>query len=74
MTYARRAVALLCLAVLLYAALTPGAPGLLCAVLVPLWLFTALLAVVSIRRETTDSDPRPLPFSPVLAPRAPPVA
>jgi hypothetical protein len=70
---ARRLVALLCLAVVLYAALTPGASGLFFAVLVPVWFFVAAIVVLSMRRETTDRAPGPLPFLPVLASRAPPI-
>lgn len=71
---ARRLVALLCLAVVLYAALTPGASGLCLAIFVPVWFFAAAIVTFSIRREATDRAPGPLPFLPVLASRAPPIA
>jgi hypothetical protein len=74
MLHARRFVALLCLAVVLVAALTPGASGLFHAILVPVWFFIAAIVVLAARREITDSAPRPLPFLPVLASRAPPGA
>jgi hypothetical protein len=71
---ARRLVALLCLAVVLCAALLPGASGLFCAVLVPLLLFVAAVIVFSKRREIADSAPQHFPFLSALAPRAPPVS
>jgi len=74
MSQARWLVAWLCLAVVFYAALTPGAPGLLDAIFVPVWFFVAAIVVFPARRETADPDPQPLPFPPVLASRAPPVA
>jgi len=74
MLRARNVVALLVLALVLYGALIPGAPSLLCGILIPLWLCAVTIAVVLVCRETTDPDPRPLPFLPALAPRAPPIA
>ena len=74
MIQARRLVALLCLALVIAAALTPGAPGLFSAVLAPLWFFVAAVVVFSIRNDIADSAPGPLRFLPVLASRAPPIA
>jgi hypothetical protein len=74
MAQARRLVALLCLALVLAATLTPGAPGLFSAVLVPLWFFVAAVVVFSMRRDIADSAPGLIRFLPVLASRAPPIA
>lgn len=65
--------AVLCLAAVLYVALIPGVPGLLCAVLVPLWFFFAAVAICAILREAQDADPQPFPFLSLVASRAPPV-
>jgi hypothetical protein len=70
---ARKLVAVLCLAVVLVAALTPSASGLLHAILVPAWVFVAAILVFSIR-EIADKGPQPPPFLAVLASRAPPIA
>jgi hypothetical protein len=71
---ARNVVALLVLTLVLYGALIPGAPSLLCGILVPLWLFAVTVAVVLVCGETTDPDLRSLPFLAALASRAPPIA
>ena len=39
----RRTIVLLCVAALLFAALTPATSGLLCAILVPFWFFVAVI-------------------------------
>lgn len=71
--HARRWAAALCIVVVLFAALTPAAPGLLCAILVPLWIFCGLLTIVSAR--PIDNPPKPLAliFFPAVPGRAPPV-
>jgi hypothetical protein len=65
--------ALLCLAAVLYAALAPGAPGLLWAVLVPVWFFFAAMVAFAICREARSTDPRPSAVLSLVASRAPPV-
>jgi len=72
--HARRSIALFCLAVLLISALTPAASGLPFGILVPLWIFVAAIATLSIRRTTEDGSPLRACCVPVLPSRAPPIA
>jgi len=74
MAHARRIVALLVLAVVLCTALTPGASGRVCAILVPLLSFAVALALTPLRHESADGRLQASAFFPVLAPRAPPAA
>jgi hypothetical protein len=71
---ARKSIALVCLAVLLLAALVPVPSGLPFAILAPLWLFFAAVVCVSVVRPVDDRDPLPVPFFSILPSRAPPVA
>jgi len=71
---ARRSIALFCLAVLLIAALTPAASGLPFGILVPLWIFVAVIVTLSIRRAADDSSPLLVSCLSVLKSRAPPIA
>jgi hypothetical protein len=71
--HARKLSAILCLAALLFAVLTPGAHGLASAILVPFWLFMEILVILSIQRRTEDRDPYPFPFVSAFASRAPPI-
>lgn len=69
---ARRLIALLCLAVLLFTALAPPAAGLPFALLAPVWLFFGLTLALILRREH-GSIARPLcPALPATGTRAPP--
>ena len=71
-SHARKLIAILCLAVLLVTAMTPGAHS-LPALLAPFWLFLEILAVVRVGGRGEDPA---LPLSsPVAVPasRAPPV-
>jgi hypothetical protein len=70
---ARRWIAVLCLAVLLIAALIPAASGLPFAILVPLWLFCAAIATFSIRSAFDDCGAQPIPYLLILSSRAPPI-
>jgi hypothetical protein len=70
--HARKLIAILCLAALLLALLTAGAPGSASAILVPFWLFIEILIIVSIQRRTEDRDFSPFPFLSAFASRAPP--
>jgi hypothetical protein len=69
---ARRLVAILCLAALLVAALAPASSGVLDAILIPLWLFFAVLLAF----QATAADERPhrtrLSPLPVFSSRPPP--
>jgi hypothetical protein len=71
--YARRLLIALCLAAVLFAALSPVASALHVAVLVPLWFFFAAVLSVPLRRVTERVNVRRFPFLPVLTPRPPPV-
>jgi hypothetical protein len=72
--HARRLIALFCLAALLIAALIPVASGLPFGVLVPLWIFVAVIVTLSIRRPLDDSSPLRVSCVPLLPSRAPPIA
>lgn len=73
LSYARKLIAVFCLAALLLAALLPGTSGLASAIPAPFWLFLAILVTVSIERRTEDADPDPFPFVSADASRAPPI-
>ena len=71
--HARRSIALVCLVVLVLAALIPASSGLPFAILAPLWLFFAAVVCVSPVRPTEDRAALPVPFLSSLPSRAPPV-
>ena len=71
--HARRWAALLCIVAVVFAALTPAAPGLLCAILVPLWIFCGLLTIVSARHIDNPRILPPLNFFLAVPGRAPPL-
>ena len=68
-----RAIAFLCLAVLLIVALIPSASGLLSFVLIPLWLFFAAIVTLSIRPPVEHCAAQQIPFLSILPSRAPPI-
>jgi hypothetical protein len=70
----RRSIAIVCLAVLLLAALIPPGPGIPAAVLTLLWLFVASVVPLSIRSAAFDSDLTPVPLLAATLWRAPPIA
>jgi hypothetical protein len=70
--HSRKLIAIVCLAVLLLAVLTPSAYGFVQAILAPFWLLIEILAIVSVQRATEDHDPYPFLFVSAVAPRAPP--
>ena len=71
--FGRKAIALLCLAAILFAVLTTSSHSLVSAILAPFWLFVELLVVVSIRPKTEESAPYPFPFFCATPTRAPPI-
>ena len=73
LSHARRPVALICLAVLLIAALIPAASGLPSFILAPLWLFFAAIVLFSIRLSFDDCDAKQIPYLSILPSRAPPI-
>jgi uncharacterized protein (DUF58 family) len=70
----RRLIAFLCVVAVILAAITPAAPGLLWAILVPLLFFVAAAAIAPISRESKNSDAPPFPLISVVTSRAPPTA
>jgi|CZKR01.1.fsa_nt_gi hypothetical protein len=70
----RRLIAFLCVVAVILAAITPAAPGLLWAILVPLLLFVAAVVIAPISRESENSDAPAFPFLSVVTSRAPPTA
>jgi hypothetical protein len=71
--FASRLIVVLCLAAVLFAALTAGSSGELVAVLVPQWFFCAAIVSVAVRSVTEPKNPYQSPFLPVVTPRPPPV-
>ena len=69
----RRSLALLCLAVVLFTALTP-ATGVFCLLLVPVFLFFVALVAVPLRPDAEICTVRPFPCLSLFTSRAPPVA
>lgn len=70
---ASRAIAFLCLAVLLIVALIPTASGLPFFILIPLWLFFAAIVTLSIRPPVEHCAAQQVPFLSILPSRAPPI-
>jgi hypothetical protein len=69
-----RLIAILCLAAILLAALTPAASGQFAAVLVPLWFFCVTTVIFSIRRWAEPVASTSAPYLPLVASRPPPLA
>jgi len=74
MAGARKLIAILCLAVVLLAALTPYSHGFAPAWLTPFWLFLAMLVCFSTSHREQRRDPHPFPCFTVVPSRAPPIA
>ncbi len=69
----QKAVAVVCLTVVLFAALLPAAlSNLGCAILTPLWLVLPAVTVVVIRRTAFRCDERPVSLLALVLSRAPP--
>lgn len=72
MLHKRRWIAVLCIAAVAFAGLSPAASFLFAAILVPLWAVFGL--VVSVRIPASDdSRPAPFPFFQPLPSRGPPL-
>jgi hypothetical protein len=69
----RRLIAFLCVVAVLLAAVSPVAPGLAWAILVPLLLFVVVVVAPAVR-DLDDLDPATSPFLSALPSRAPPLA
>lgn len=69
----RKLLAVVGLAVLLWAALTPAAGGLLWAELVPVWLFVGILVSLLVVREPELCPVLPAPLLGSIPFRAPPI-
>ena len=69
----RKAVAVACIALVVFAAFVPAlATTLGAALLVPLWLVLPAVVVTVVRREAFRCDEQPVSLLTVLASRAPP--
>jgi len=69
----RKAVAVACIALVVFAAFVPALASTLgAAVLVPLWLVLPAVVVTVVRREAFRCDEQPVSLLTVLASRAPP--
>ncbi|RPH62386.1 MAG: hypothetical protein EHM89_05655 [Acidobacteria bacterium] len=69
----RRSIVFLCIAVVAFAGLLPAGSVDLVAILTPLWLVIAAIAIVLIRRRTLRSDEQPISLLSLVPSRAPPV-
>jgi hypothetical protein len=69
----RKAIAVACIALVVFAAFVPALASTLgAAVLVPLWLVLPAVVVTVVRREAFRRDEQPVSLLTVLASRAPP--
>jgi len=69
----RKAIAVVCIALVVFAAFVPAlATTLGAALLVPLWLVLPAVVVTVVRREAFRCDEQPVSLLAVLASRAPP--
>lgn len=71
--HTRRWAVILCVAVILLAALMHGGIALPVAILAPLWFFFADVVSLPIPRVDEQWYPQPFPDLPVFSPRPPPV-
>jgi hypothetical protein len=71
-TTARRWIAILCLATILFVALAPSATGLLLATLLPLWLLFAAVVALSLLLVAPPCRAKRSPFLLLVTPRPPP--
>ena len=70
---ARQAVAVVCIALIVFAAFVPALASTLgSVVLVPLWIVLLAVVVTIVRREAFRCDEQPVSLLAVLASRAPP--
>jgi hypothetical protein len=68
----RRLIAFVCVVAVLLAAMSPVAPGLHWAILVPLLCCIAVVVLVPLNRESNDILTPAFPVLSALVPRAPP--
>ena len=69
----RKTVAVLCIALVVFAAFVPGAAShLVCAILTPLWLVVPAVAVTLIQRRALRCDEQPVSLLSLVLSRAPP--
>ena len=73
LSQARKSIALICIAVVVVAAVSTAAVDLFSAVLVPLWLLTPAVAVVRIRQRAARCDDQPVSLVALLPSRVPPL-
>lgn len=71
--YLRRWIAGLCLAALLFVAITHAGIGLPLAILAPLWFSVATVVAALVLRTDNRRELCPFPVLPLFAPRPPPV-
>jgi hypothetical protein len=69
----RKSIAVVCIALVVFAAFVPALAATLdAAILVPLWLVLPAVVVTVVRREAFRCDEQPVSLLAVLASRAPP--
>ena len=69
----RKVLAILCVGILVFAAFVPSAvPGLLSALLVPLWLIVPAVVATLVRRRAARHDDQPVSLLCLALFRAPP--
>lgn len=70
----RKAVAVVCIALVVFAAFVPAAASLISAALIPLWLVLPAVAVTVIRRRASRCSEQPVSLLSLLLSRAPPIS
>lgn len=72
MSRARKSIVVLCIAIVVVAALLPAVSIDLVAILTPLWLIVPAVTVISIGRIALSSDEQPVSLLSLVPSRAPP--
>jgi hypothetical protein len=72
--HTQKAVAILCIALVVFAAFVPAAIHVSNAVLVPLWIVIPAVAVTVIRRRASGSTEQPVSLLSLVLLRAPPIS
>jgi hypothetical protein len=70
----RKSVAVLGIAIAVFAALAPAVAALVVAILTPLWVVIPAIIAIVVRRRASRCDEQPVPLLSLVRSRAPPSA
>ena len=70
----RKSLAILCIALVVFAAFVPAVASQFCAVLTALWLVVPAIAIILLRRRALQSDEQPAALLSLVLFRAPPAS